>query len=142
MIVPLDQITNDFKTNNNLKKDVKCNKKFAIAFNTDIINEISLHDLGELNDECIFCRALFFKGQNKRCCKRGRLAKLLYSKLIKSEENIPDLIKDLYTGRHMYSSIFLIYLRLLNSIFSLTSLGVSKSLTRKNAIQVKSDLGK
>ena len=89
---------------------------------------------------CPHCNALFFRGEHQACCKDGQLCDELLPKLVAFEE-IPDALKQLYDGESELSKEFFQNIRLLNSIFSFTSLGISKGLTREQAIQINSSLG-
>lgn len=96
--------------------------------------------LGKMNKICPHCKALFFKNETIKCCLNGALCQMLYPKLLEYEK-VPNLFKELYNQEHEYSEIFLKNIRLLNSIFSFTSLGISSHLKRNDAIISDSTLG-
>ena len=94
-------------------------------------------DLGPINVTCKHCNALFFKEETQSCCKNGQLIEALLPKLIELE-NLPEHFRELYDSTSQLSKEFFENIRLLNSIFSFTSLGISKGLSREQAIQINS----
>lgn len=89
---------------------------------------------------CTHCRALFFAGEKQFFCKNGKLCSVLMPKLL-AFEDIPQVFKELYDGQSEHSNEFFEKIRILNSVFSFTSLGISSGLTRDQAIQINSSLG-
>lgn len=110
------------------------------ALDVERINNTPEHYLGPMNVVCRHCRALFFAGEAQSCCKNGQLCSLLMPKLL-AFEDLPRAFKELYDERSPYSVEFFEKLRILNSVFSLATLGHSGGLTRDQAIQVNSSLG-
>ena len=110
------------------------------ALDPDQIRYTTEHYLGPMDVVCPFCQALFFRGEHQACCKKGQLCRELLPKLVVFEE-IPDVLKLLYDGNSPLSKEFFEKIRMLNSIFSFTSLGISKGLTHEQAIQINSSLG-
>ena len=114
---------------------------YRIARDPTILGQVEALDLGSLNQVCMYCKALFFEGEQQNCCRSGDIAKALLPKLYEAENELPQLFKDLFDGVHQHSTVFKENIRKLNSVFSFTSLGVSRQLGRSQAIQANSTLG-
>lgn len=122
------------------RKRAKPDQQHYKALDPDQIKSTTEHYLGPMDVMCPHCQALFFRGEHQACCKDDQLCKELLPKLVAFEE-IPDALKQLYDEKSPLSKEFFQNLRLLNSIFSFTSLSISKGLTREQAIQINSSLG-
>lgn len=91
-----------------------------------------------MNVMCRHCQALFFRDELQSCCKNGQVNKVLFRKL-KEFEDIPQFFQDLYDGRSEYSKEFFDNIRILNTAYSLTSLGVSKHLSNERHKAIRTD---
>lgn len=118
------------------KNNKRMSKKITmIAREIDDINNVVVYDLGPMSKVCNHCKAMFFECENKRCCKNGLLCPVLYPKLLKFE-SISPLFKELYLNRHPLSKSFFENIRLLNSLFSFTSLGIKKTNLKRSPLSV------
>lgn len=134
------QITDAQKTLQKRASKSKGEQFLKRALDPEQIDSTPEHYLGQMDVVCPNCKALFFEGEHQSCCKNGQLSSVLMPKLL-AFEDIPQVFRELYDGRSEYSKEFFEKIRILNSVFSFTSLGVSKKLTRDEAIQINSSLG-
>lgn len=115
-------------------------QQVKIALNPEKVDQTKEYYLGPMDVVCRYCGALFFKGELQSCCKGGQLCSVLLPKLL-AFEDLPHEFRQLYDSQSELSKEFFEKIRILNSVFSFTSLGISRKLTRQEAIQINSSLG-
>ena len=73
--------------------------------------------IGKRDQECKHCGAMFFRGQNKNCCRNGDIK-------LDQIPTPPSPLKELYNRVHEFAKIFIKFIIQLNSVFGFTSIGV------------------
>ena len=96
--------------------------KIPKALQKYVEKNIAQHYLGEMNNECLICKALYFKCEMTtkkvftKCCSAGATT-------LNFDFTVPELVQNLLTMKHQYSKHFRENIRQYNSALSFASFG-------------------
>lgn len=128
------RLENERRRSARRRSDRLCPDLSGSAFEYDLNKDYASHpslSIGSLNDNvCQICRARRFKSETSRiCCMKGKI-------MIDPIVQPPDLILSLFSRDHELSRHFMNNIRKYNSLFQMTSFGVSGNIVNEGWMPV------